>query len=406
MDWLLRLLPAPSSERLAGRIVKALSQAGATDIRRQPGSMDIQFQSAGGDTVGINLENLYRACRFSWPWHRPALRERFLRPYFEDFDLPASWAEAAPDVFPALRDSFTFEAARLQRSIDGRDLTDLPAGRLLTDRLSINLVFDLSDHMVPLSDATLAKWGVTFDQALQRALANFGEETEAKWSRPHPGVLVSAWGDDYDATRLLLGPILRDVEVDGQVVAFVPSRDTLILTGSNDLAGLIHGFKLAMSGMKRANAMTLLPLRRTGMGWEPLVLKPDHLCYEIYQRLRTVEYGELYAAQKQLLDELAEVRKDETYVSDYTEHAPEGCEFPISLCAWARGGSALLPETDHVIFLDPEKEKDEGFLGLAPWEKVVEVCGPLLRRTGDVPARYRVEQFPSEGELRALGIGT
>lgn len=403
-EWLLRLLPRPSPERLARRIVKALGRSGATDVRRAAGSLEIQFHSADGATVVLNLENLYRACRFSWPWRRKALRERYLRPYFEELEIPSTWAEAAPDVFPALRDTFGFEAVRIQRLIEKRETHDLPAGRLLSDRLAIYLVYELPEHTVPLSAEALNRWGVTFDQALQRALANFEDETEAKWNRPFPGVLVSAWNDDYDATRLLIGSILRDVELEGAPVAFVPSRDTLILTGSADLAGLIHGFKLAMGATARANLISLLPLRRTAMGWEPLVLPPDHLCYELYQRLRTTEYGELYEAQKQLLEELAEAQGDDTEIAAYSERTEEGCEWPRSLCLWTKGSVALLPETDDVAFVDPERPEGEQQLGMAPWESVVAICGGKLRRTEHLPYRYRVEEFPDGTELRALGL--
>ncbi len=407
MEWLLKILPVPSSERLAARIVKALIRAGATEVRREPGSLDIEFQSASGSKVMMNLENLHRACRFSWPWRRRALRERFLRPFFEDIDVPDSWAEAAPDVFPALRDSYFFEAVRVQRCIDGKDLNDMPAGRPLTDRLLIHLVYDTYEHMVPVSDAALAKWGVTFDQALQRALANFEEANEPKWNRPYPGVFVSAWKDDYDATRLLLGSTLRGIEVDGMPVAFVPSRDTLILTGSNDLAGLIHGFNLAMTSVARANAMSLLPLRRTAMGWEPFVLTPDHLGYEIYQRLRVTEYGELYTAQRQLLMELAEKTGDETYIAAYTERQErleDGNECPRGTCVWARGCRALLPEVDDVAFVDPERPEGEQLLAVVPWKLVVEACGAKMRRSEHVPPRFLVEDFPSEEELRSMGV--
>ena len=73
-----------------------------------------------------------------------------------------------------------------------------------------------------------------------------------------------------------------------------------------------------------------------------------------------------------------------------------------TLCKVGTGEGATLQV--HV-FLDPEKEEEGQLLGLAPWAKVLEVCGGRMRRTGDVPARYQVGELPSEGELRALGIG-
>src|SRR5436853_346163 len=50
------------------------------------------------------------------------------------------------------------------------------------------------------------------------------------------GVYISATGDNYDASRLMMLDLVRKMPVRGDYIAMVPNRDTLVITGSDDAA--------------------------------------------------------------------------------------------------------------------------------------------------------------------------
>jgi uncharacterized protein YtpQ (UPF0354 family) len=108
----------------------------------------------------------------------------------------------------------------------------------LGEHLAIGLVYDLPDSICDVNDDELTKWGITGEEAFAIACENLRLRTTRPFESPAPGVFVSPWDDNYGSSRLVLTDMIRDLEVKGQHVAIVPDRDTLIVTGSNDPAGL------------------------------------------------------------------------------------------------------------------------------------------------------------------------
>jgi hypothetical protein len=77
-----------------------------------------------------------------------------------------------------------------------------------------------------------------FEHALERARDNLWRRSGGKFEKPVVGVYVSPWHDSYDSSRLFLYDLIWHLEVDGEHVAAVPTRHTLIVTGSEDYGGL------------------------------------------------------------------------------------------------------------------------------------------------------------------------
>jgi hypothetical protein len=70
----------------------------------------------------------------------------------------------------------------------------------------------------------------------------------------------------------------------------------------------------------------------------------------------------------------------------------------VSFSVWGRGIVTLLPRSDMVGLMEnPDKEPV-----LARWEHVAEVGGDLMEPLDLWPERYRVDEFPSAGQLRAV----
>jgi hypothetical protein len=254
-----------------------------------------------------------------------------------------------------------------------------------------------------LNVSLLEKWGVSFEEAYERALANLRAATpRARWEQPSPGLYVSTWQDDYDSTRLLLDEIRQGLDLQGVPVALVPYRNRLLLTGSENVEGLIKAFELAEAGASQPAPLSVLPLRWTGSGWAAWDLPKDHPCAAAWRRLRLLERGTLYKQQKEMLDEIHRRENVDLFVATFGSLQDKETGELRSWSSWAKGVLALLPRADLIGLADPEGPEGKQFFGMFPWEAVETICGDLLQRTNDIPERYRVEGFPSEEQIRAM----
>ena len=104
------------------------------------------------------------------------------------------------------------------------------------------------------------------EEALEVALGNLGG-IPAEVARVGEGLYVLRSGDSYDATRLLLLDLVRSLEVQGEPVAMVPNRDTLLISGTEDQAGLALMLALAGQGLEERYALSGVPLILGEGGW-------------------------------------------------------------------------------------------------------------------------------------------
>ena len=81
-------------------------------------------------------------------------------------------------------------------------------------------------------------WGVTFYEALEVAEKPVTLPLKFIGPQQAKGVYLSAAGDSYDGSRLLLTDLIRQFHVKGDPIAMIPNRDNLIVAGSDDVEGL------------------------------------------------------------------------------------------------------------------------------------------------------------------------
>lgn len=61
----------------------------------------------------------------------------------------------------------------------------------------------------------------------------------------------------------------------------------------------------------------------------------------------------------------------------------------------------MLPQTDLVILGRPRSDGKHDML-MVTWAALVQSCGSRMKQTAEKPARFMVEQFPSEEEWQVL----
>jgi len=354
----------------------------------------------GVNTHTLSLENVYSDCGRCLPWRRSRLVRGFLATALDTSDeVPPGWEAARERVLPAVRHRISIESPRLAALAEGKEPEDYPfepvAGGVVT-----LLAYD-APKLIRLPAASAQRgWGISSGEALARAVSNLDRMSEPRWSSPARGVYVSGWQDDYDCSRILSEPALRGLAVDGRMVAIIPDRNCLVVTGLGDLEALRTALELA-AGRANPRPVSMIPLVRSWPGWETLELAASHPCYALWRRLVLEERAQLYKQQQEELESLFARLGRDVFVASFTvTEDPSG--YRCSRCVWTAGVVSLLPETDLIGLVDLSRPEDQQLLGWYEGAMLRERCGTRLEPTDFYPIRYRVESFPSAAELEAL----
>src|SRR5690606_19133164 len=115
-------------------------------------------------------------------------------------------------------------------------------------------------------------WGVSFYEAVEASRRNLEQMGNVAFASLQAegshGVYISATGDNYDASRLVMLDLVRKMPVRGDYIAMVPNRDTLIITGSEDEAGLGVMSKVAEESFGKPRPISTVAIRLEGDQWE------------------------------------------------------------------------------------------------------------------------------------------
>ena len=353
----------------------------------------------------FNLANVYREyCATPSAKRGQALRH-YVRSWFANRKrIPASFEDVVLDLLPAVRNRCQFEITRLKAQADGLPFLEWPH-RVIADHLTVSLVYALPEAMMQVRQQNLSDWGRSLEEALDAACDNLRQVSHGRWDNSCPGVWVSPWRDNHDASRLVLTDLLQAHHVKGDHVAMVPNRDTLIVTGSGDEAGLAHMAMLAERALDHGRPITCLAFLLDNGTWLPWLPDSDHPLHDHFHLLQLQSFGGDYAAQKDLLDAVHEKTGQNIWVASYSAVKSDETGKAHSYCVWTRGVEALLPQTDEVYFVVPEGEKEGSVVARASWGQVQRLVGHLMERQGGYPVRYRVKGFPTAEDCALISRG-
>ncbi|QRN98422.1 hypothetical protein JRI60_05020 [Archangium violaceum] len=389
------------SERdaFARRAIERLRASGET--------RDIQYDATGfllrlgpkdgnsGDTVF--LSNFFDEYLASPPEQRDEVFARLTRVRTMPA-LPKTFAEARSKLMPVVRGRTFFEQLRLVVKSGPGTPVPIP-WKPLSGFLGVGLAFDGPDTLQYLGPDELARWGVSFDQALDAALGNLRQRSTEKLVQLAPGTCESPWEDNYASSRLLLEEVVRGCKVQGAPVVLAPHRDLLLITGSEDEDGLRRVASRALQAVMAPRALDGRAMRLSPEGW--VTFMPERLsnAWADFRKLELFTRARDYSEQTQQLEKHFEERGEDVFVASFTPYQDERGR-SISYAVWLKGVDALLPKAEVIFFMDPALGDEAPPVGIARWDEVAKVAGKLLAPVnGLYPERYRVQGFPTEEQL-------
>lgn len=313
-------------------------------------------------------------------------------------DVPETLAEARPNLLPVVRSRTFFEQVRLMMKSAPDEATPV-TWKPLGEFLGVGLAFDGPDTLRYLGPGELARWGVSFEQALGMAVENLRSRSTEPLERLAPGTCKSPWEDSYAASRMLLDEVVRRCPVKGTPVVLVPHRDLLLITGSEDEDGLNRVASLALRAVMAPRALDGRAMRLGPEGWAPFIPERLNNAWAGFRELELFTRARDYDEQTQQLEKLHEEQGVNLFVAAYTPYQDERGR-SLSYAVWLKGVDALLPRAEVIFFMDPALGPEAPPVGIARWEEVSRVAGKLLAPVeGLYPERYRVKDFPTEEQL-------
>ena len=361
----------------------------------------------GEEGTRLFLGNIYEEYRAAPNDDRATLLQNFTRSWFTaDRELPEEFEDVKPDLLPVVRARVYYDNVRLQMQIESRSMqiesrsdADWPQ-QIIGEHLCVALVYDLPEAMLAINYDDLEGWGLTLYEALEVATENL-RQLPHKFIGPAEGkgVYLSNTNDNYDASRLLLLDTIRQFQVKGDHIALVPNRDTLIVTGSEDLQCLRGMIALAKDALPKPRLISGLAFRLDGDAWVPWMPDGENPLYADFRMLQVHSFGQDYSEQKGLLDKLHEKMGEDVFVATYSIVQNEKTGVVSTYALWVADITSWLPRAEMIAFM--RKPDDEP--RMYNWERVVQVAGHMMEPMDMYPPRFKVSEFPTDEEFAAMG---
>jgi uncharacterized protein YtpQ (UPF0354 family) len=394
----------PSKDAFAQMLKEAIEKAGEKDpLHYDPENYCLRGKGERENT--LNLTNAYNEYCQASKEQKATIVRNFVRTWFTHRqEMPEDFESAKHDLLPGIRNRMMYEHTAMKLKIAGKDKVDWPY-RPLAEHLGIGLIFDLPSSMCQVQQHNLDRWQATFEEGYAVACENLQQITKHVLQEIAPGVAQSPWRDNYDPSRMLLIGYIRHHEVTGDPVVMVPNRDTLLLTGTKDVAGLEKMVELAEAAFDHPRPLSGLAFRLTDEDeWVPFLPPPEHPAYKKYRLMQIKSFGPDYDDQKAALNELHEKMGKDIFVASYSAVAKNDTGEIRSYCVWSKGVLGFLPKTDYIYFFRAQDEEKGEIVATVSWEKAAAVLGDRIKPVGIYPERYLVQGFPTDEEIAVFGF--
>jgi uncharacterized protein YtpQ (UPF0354 family) len=277
--------------------IHALSAAGGTNISYH----ESEFSLHAAETI-YGLTNLFDIYLQTLPNQRAALLSSWFNVQLQmsHLSMPTSLRSAQQHVFARSRlasQRFTSEGLP---PTTGKHMISQP---FVGDAdIDLGIVYDQPTAVSTINSDFLSTWKTDEASLFQIGLANLAKPTpNPPWKNDGTGVYESPWKDTYDASRIAVPSLFAGLSIDGDVVAMIPDRDHLLITGSRNTNGLAAMVSYAIQIYDQGHyVLTIQPFVHKAGVWEPFTAMPEQVDADIRQRV-ALEHRASYEAQNTAL---------------------------------------------------------------------------------------------------------
>lgn len=388
----------PSPEKFARMVLRAFADAGYAEPLRYDAA-DFRLVGADGKSVVHNLHNVYREYQAAARGERQAVLDLYVRA-FMTAGLPATFTEACASLLPLLRGRATLEYLRF-KSMSLPDNAAADASAPFSADSVIMLAYDTELSIQTLTGQTLRDWGVSFDVALAAAIDNLRDITVSHFVQIAPGVHVGAWDDAYETSRILFADIFYQLQVGGEPLVMMPTRNRLLVASANDRDAQLRMLTLAHEMAEEGRIVSAL-MYRFEHGKAVEHTPDDAEVLASLEELKRSYLADDYASQKTLLDEQFDRDGTDVFVASYQLLRKQDDGRTISYGVWTESVDTLLPEVELVALSSGGADGAAAETKLVAWAELRAEVKELRLSEEGYPARYRLKTFPDKALIARL----
>lgn len=396
----------PGPDRFARIVQRAMRRAGVDEPIAYDRENFMLIIGTGGTEGKLYLGNVYQDyCQSPRSQRDKAVLNRIVASMAEPMtEIPKSFDEIRSQLLPKVRERYYGENLKLLGRLEGGEGIQ-PASQVLVEHFSLELVIDLPHAMAMVMEPHLQEWGVSFDQCLAVAKENLWKISNERWQTIADGVYASPWQDSYDASRIALEDLIWQLEVDGDHVVTIPTREIVLVTGSNNEQGLQLVAELTGQYMQKSRGISGRALCLKDHQWQSFVPPLDHPAGPAFHELILMSDGDIANSQKELLDKIHVKEQQDIFVASYMAVRDESSGAALSFCTWSQDVLSLLPRTERVMLVKGQGNVDDMKpIGMVKFDELLDICGDRIKPQGMYPERYRVDGFPSEDQISRMEL--
>jgi uncharacterized protein YtpQ (UPF0354 family) len=378
------------------KLARAISGAGLGETR-----FDAELYALEYDGGKLYLNNAFAEYQRAGFFSKRAVIRRWVGQVqaMKGQSTPASFEEARANLLPYVRDRNYYGNIALVGRVNGQSFPAL--FRPLGGELTVGVAHDGPSTIASIAQPQLDQWGVTLEEALRSAQVNMRTRTPDGFAAMGPGLYVSPYRDNYDASRIVLTELISRLDVKGDPVAFAAHRDSLIITGSEDTDGLIEAARMTLQTLEHERRISGSAVCYRGGAWETFSPPEGSPAHEPVSRARMSARAKDYGDQAGLLQK---IEGDGVFVASFSV-MESPAERWISYGVWGDGVPTWLPVTDAIAFTSSRFGEDKFRMGPWPWADVERVAGALMEKKDVTPERVFVNAFPTDEMIQAITSG-
>lgn len=312
-------------------------------------------------------------------------------------ETPKLWGLAAKHIYPTIRsvhDTMTLEIAT--RKGDGK-MPRTVSWPLAGDFI-VRLMFDRGQSLAHVHEDLADTWGQNVESLKTRALGNLAALPRPLWQAVDDGVYQIVSEVSYEESFLLVNAVVEALPFANTAVLMPTNRGVLLSCDGNNPDALRRMLGHAERCLRENPwPMGATMLHREAGEWREFI--PTGELAEVHGSLARLNSAITYNDQQVALQKHL---GDDIFVGTYSLlRRGEGPDSLRSWSSWTKDVPTLLPQTDLVILGRPRTDGKHDML-MVTWSALMQSCGNRMKETGEQPARFMVEEFPSDEEWNVL----
>jgi hypothetical protein len=360
----------------------------------------------------MNLDKFYR--EYSGERNRDKrekLLENFAALTTKPYVVPGTYQDAKRYLVPQIISRWDWERINLliQKDEEGlpiEEQTDLwlPCMKFGPRSLVAVIALRTPAFKTLLTQDIFDGWGVSLEEvfaASTELLIKSGGVDVIKLPE-YEATYCARCGDNNILARILNNDLFANLPVKGKPTLFDADKNRLFITGSDDELGIKSGLQIFDETDGRFRKIPPIPIVFDNGELREFALPENHPSYWEAKSLYVGYLGHLYTNQSWIIKKNSSQQL--RYIAKYAEISDAQHRTFSATTLPENADGALVPEADFIRFVRQRAEQEWEIVAMGKWDDVMKIVGHLFQDTDIYPPRYCLVNFPSDAELKAIGM--